>query len=269
MKHIAQHPKQYTNIPYTILTDRRLSARALGLLVLMISFPPDWRYSVAGLSVLLKDGKQSIRSGLIELETLGYLKRVREHASDGKFKGFEYEIYDSPQTVSKSTEDPSTVSPSFESPSTGSGAQDITKEATTNKDNNNTLTLNQSIITALRDEIKEQIEYDALISTHEPRLVDNIVDIVLDVQLTDSPTIALSNARAYPKAVAQDRFRKLSMEHVDAVLDAFGKVETGVTNLRAYLLTSLFDIVATFDTAVDFAFQRDWGVSAKRTGGRR
>lgn len=267
MKHIAQQPKQYTIIPHTILTDRRLSARALGLLILMISFPPGWRYSVAGLSVLLKDGKQSIRSGLMELENLGYLKRVREHAADGKFKGFEYEIYDSPQTVSKSTEDPSTVSPSFESPSTDSGAQVITQEGITNKHNNNTLTLNQSIIDGLRDEIKEQIEYDALISNHEPKLVDNIVDIMLDVALAGGPTIVLSGARSYPTAMVQDRFRKLTMEHVDAVLDAISKVENGVTNPHAYLLTSLFNIVATFDASVDFSFQRDWGACDKRAGG--
>ena len=269
MKHITLHPKQYTVIPHTIITDKRLSARALGLWVKMTSFPDYWEYSVKSLAAIMPDGTQSIRSGLTELEKLGYLRRIQKHTPDGLFAGYEYEIYDIPNMDHGSTDISTADAPSSASPLTELAPQVSTNETNSKEANNNTLIINQSIINEMRDEIKEQIEYDALIDCHGAKLVGNIVDIMLDVALTDSLYIALSNARSYPVALVQAQYQKLSMEHVDAVLDAFGKVETGVTNLRAYLLTSLFDIVATFDTAVDFAFQRDWGVSAKRTGGRR
>lgn len=272
MIHKTPNPKQYTIVPQDLLRDSNLSARDLGLLVKLLSLPPTWRFSVAGLTTLFRDGRRSLSSALEDLERLGYLRRSQRFAADGRYDGYEYDVYDTPhfaKSKSTHTQSLSTDGASTALPSAQSGQQVNMKESRNQKDSNNTLIIDQSIINEMRDEIKEQIEYDALISNHEPKLVDNIVDIMLDVALTDSPYIALSNARSYPVALVQAQYQKLSMEHVDAVLDAFSKVETGVKNLRAYLLTSLFDIVATFNTSVDFAFQRDWGDAAKRTGGRR
>lgn len=270
MIHKTPNPKQYTIVPQDLLRDSNLSARDLGLLVKLLSLPPTWRFSVAGLTTLFRDGRRSLSSALEDLERLGYLRRSQRFAADGRYDGYEYDVYDAPhfaKSRSTHTQSLSTDGASTALPSAQSGQQVNMKESRNQKDINNTLTLNQSIIDGLRDEIKEQIEYDALIDYHEAKLVDNIVAIMLDVALADGPTIGLSGARSYPTALVQDRFRELTMEHVDAVLDAISKVETGVSNPRAYLLTSLFNIVSTFEASVDFSFQRDWGACDKRAGG--
>ena len=53
------------------LRDMSLSLKARGLLSLMLSLPDDWDYSARGLACLCRDGENSIRSALKELEQAG------------------------------------------------------------------------------------------------------------------------------------------------------------------------------------------------------
>ena len=77
--------------------EKKMSLKAKGLLSLMLSLPDDWNYSVSGLVKLSKDGKDSVMSALSELETFGYLTRVRTTDKKGKFSGIEYNIFEQPQ----------------------------------------------------------------------------------------------------------------------------------------------------------------------------
>jgi hypothetical protein len=82
----------------THFKEKKMSLKAKGLLSLMLSLPDTWNYSVSGLVKLSKDGKDSVMSALGELETFGYLKRVRTTNSKGQFSGIEYNIFETPQT---------------------------------------------------------------------------------------------------------------------------------------------------------------------------
>lgn len=77
--------------------EKKMSLKAKGLLSLMLSLPDDWDYSVAGLSKLSKDGRDSIMSALSELEKFGYLTRERVKLDNGQFGGVAYNIYEEPQ----------------------------------------------------------------------------------------------------------------------------------------------------------------------------
>lgn len=78
--------------------EKKMSLKAKGLLSLMLSLPDDWNYSVSGLCRLSKDGKDSVMSGLAELEKFGYLSRSQLYNAKGQFSGIEYNIYEQPQT---------------------------------------------------------------------------------------------------------------------------------------------------------------------------
>lgn len=54
------------------LRNKALSLKAKGLLSLMLSLPEDWDYTTRGLSCICKDGVDSIRVGIQELEANGY-----------------------------------------------------------------------------------------------------------------------------------------------------------------------------------------------------
>jgi predicted transcriptional regulator len=87
----------YTVISNYHLRDKNLSLKTIGLLSIILSLPETWDYSQAGLAAICKDGEDSIRSGLKELEKYGYLERERERDDSGRMKGSIYHIYEIPK----------------------------------------------------------------------------------------------------------------------------------------------------------------------------
>lgn len=75
-----------------------LSLKARGLLCTMLSLPRDWHYSVAGLVKLIGEGKDSVRKGLDELKTKGFLK-IEQVREKGKIVGTHWTISDTPMEL--------------------------------------------------------------------------------------------------------------------------------------------------------------------------
>ena len=107
------------------LRNRNLSLKAKGLLSLMLSLPPEWDYSVAGLVAIVPDGKAAVRCALQEIEAQGYLRRERVRNSSGQLEGTIYEIHESPWFSPKSD------FPTLEKPTLENQPQLNTKESNT------------------------------------------------------------------------------------------------------------------------------------------
>lgn len=95
------------NTNYTVMSnyhlkDKNLSLKAKGLLSQMLSLPPDWDYTVAGLCAINKESKTAIQSTLKELEDGGYLKRTRSQNKKGQFD-YIYDIFEKPWTENRVT----------------------------------------------------------------------------------------------------------------------------------------------------------------------
>ena len=76
--------------------NKELSLKAKGLIAVLMDLPPAWHFSVAGLSKIMPDGPDSIRSAMHELESAGYLERIRNTGSNGR-SYVEYNIYEMPK----------------------------------------------------------------------------------------------------------------------------------------------------------------------------
>ena len=59
------------------LRDRSILLKAKGLLSQMLPLPPEWDYTLQGLAYINKEGINSVREGVKELEKAGYIKRLR------------------------------------------------------------------------------------------------------------------------------------------------------------------------------------------------
>ena len=129
----------YTVMSNTHFKERGMTLKAKGLLSLMLSLPDDWDYSVAGLVSLSKDGKDSVMNALTELEDLGYLKRTRLNDEKGRFAGYDYDIYEHPQTDEPQQEKPCAENPNTENPSQLNTNTLNTKESNPKEINNNTI----------------------------------------------------------------------------------------------------------------------------------
>ena len=123
----------YTVISNNHFKEREMSLKAKGLLSLMLSLPDEWDYSVNGLAALSKDGKDSVMNTLSELELFGYLKRTKLCDDKGRYAGYDYDIYEKPQTENPYPENPDTGKPNTENPPQLNTKQSSTKKSNTKK----------------------------------------------------------------------------------------------------------------------------------------
>ena len=77
---IAQVFRVERNKNFTVMSNHHfknkdLSLKAKGLLSLMLSLPEDWNNNMRGLVSLSRDGIDSVRSAIKELEHYGYVER--------------------------------------------------------------------------------------------------------------------------------------------------------------------------------------------------
>lgn len=88
--------RRWTTVDNRSVEDDRLSFRALGVLVYLLSRPDHWRANVGHLCSTHKEGRESVRTALRELEATGYLTRrwVRSEGSDTPV--LEYIIHEVP-----------------------------------------------------------------------------------------------------------------------------------------------------------------------------
>ena len=114
--------KDYTVMGNYHLRDKNLSLKAIGLLSKMLSLPDGWDYSLQGLVAICQENESSIRAILKELETLGYLERIRTQNEKGQFE-YNYNIYEKPLAKKPCTEKPHTENPHTEDPYTENRTQ--------------------------------------------------------------------------------------------------------------------------------------------------
>ena len=96
--------RNFTIISNSVLNDPRLSFRAMGILVYILSKPDNWRTSVYQLSksrlsvdngTVRGSGAKAIRAALSELGEAGYVRSERTHKENGEWT-FRYYVSDRP-----------------------------------------------------------------------------------------------------------------------------------------------------------------------------
>lgn len=89
---------KYTTLDNSIFKSK-LSLKARGLIATLLSLPNNWKFSENGIESILNDGRDSIRSGVKELEAFGYLQRNRLQGKDGRFNGYEWIVRERPYVI--------------------------------------------------------------------------------------------------------------------------------------------------------------------------
>ena len=103
----------FTQIPNLYLRDGRLSLRARGLYALLLSNVEGWKLTVSQLQEDNPEGRDAIRSAILELEEFGYLQREQSR-QNGRFDETIWvtaDPYGFPVTGLPSSEKPTSVNP--------------------------------------------------------------------------------------------------------------------------------------------------------------
>jgi len=74
----------FTQIPNDWVRDSRLSLKARGLLVMLMSHRQGWSLTIGSIAKDSQEGKDAIRSAIAELEKFGYLEREQKN-ENGRF----------------------------------------------------------------------------------------------------------------------------------------------------------------------------------------
>jgi len=93
----ARKESNFTIVSNKVLRDERLSYRARGILLDILSRPDNWRVSAEALARSGKEGRDAILKGLNELRDCGYIVTVKSQDESGKFTTDNY-VYDLPQS---------------------------------------------------------------------------------------------------------------------------------------------------------------------------
>ena len=258
----AEKTKGFTVMSNSRLRDRSITLKAKGLLSLILSLPDGWGYSLKGLATLSSDGLDSTRAALNNLEEHGYIIRRQLYDKRGRFAKCEYTVYERPQRSSPptdlpSSENPTTVKPPPDEPMTEKPTQINTNQVIPKK-RNDSLSKYQSINPDGMDAMDERERYEEIIrenlevdilsqdSRYDIDRVNEIIEVMLDAICSTSPTLRVNNTDM-PKEVVKSRLLKLNSSHIDYVFDAMRKSPSDIRNIRAYMLTALYNAPATID----------------------
>ncbi|MGQ7816014.1 hypothetical protein ACUTAH_10150 [Metapseudomonas furukawaii] len=111
--------RDFTTLPNELIRDKRLSWKALGQLVFLLSLPPNFKLSLAYLTKQKKCGRDATRAGLKELESAGYLSIEQLSDTSGRFTQTIWQVSNYPDYPSSSepcSENPNTVLPNPDCP---------------------------------------------------------------------------------------------------------------------------------------------------------
>lgn len=138
---IKEYTNKFTVISNNEVQDKRLSWKARGIFSYLWSMPDNWDFYETEVAKHAPDGRDSLRSGLMELEEHGYLKRERVR-NKGQFGGTAWIITDNPipktENQTPMLENPTQENPTQENPTLQNKyhTKDLPNKVPTNKQAN-------------------------------------------------------------------------------------------------------------------------------------
>lgn len=268
------------NVNYTVMSnhhlqDKRLSLKAKGLLSYMLSLPDDWDYSLKGLTIGCKDGLDSVRTAVLELEEHGYVRRQKVRNARGQIIDYDYQVYESPaEDVPAVPDDDNSAPPPSTSSNQKSGvkpcsspfldfpnmAEPNLEKATqqnTNKQNTKRQSTNLSgqtaetedfdqMATQVRAGFREKLEIDILAKRYAPEMLEELLDNIVEMYCCPLKTQYIGKQAQTTKAIRL-RLDKLTSQHVEYIFDVMANTTQPIKNIMAYLRTTILNAPTTME----------------------
>ena len=108
-----------------------------------------------------------------------------------------------------------------------------------------------------REEVKANIDFEGLQRAHPYDDVESLLELMVDVLCSTSPTMRIAGD-ALPTEIVKERFRKLDSSHIEYIIEAMSQTTTKINNIRAYLLTALYNAPVTMGPYYSAAVRHDF-----------
>ena len=96
--------ENFTMINNSLIQDKRISWKARGMLIYILSLPDDWVIYAKEVQTHSPDGKASFATGMKELEKYGYIVKEYKRNDKGHIVGMNYRVYDNPDKAVENLE---------------------------------------------------------------------------------------------------------------------------------------------------------------------
>lgn len=248
-----RHKKvNFSMVSNEILRNDAVSLKAKGLYALIQSYITieDFSLYKGFLLSKCKEGKKAFDAAWKELKDTGYL--IQYQMQDPKTKQFywEYDLIDSlrekpyPQNGTMAIN--SHTSKKDDMVQSICGSKEVMAIGGTNKTVSNNTDLKEYIsnhIVSERD-VADQIGYDE--SLHDD-FVENLLLLMVEVlNMPDDGLIRVNQSNQKAKVVKK-RFKQIRYKHIEYVKLVFSEFTGEISSIRSYLITALFNSIATCD----------------------
>ena len=288
--------RNYTVMANHHLKNRELSLKAKGLMSVMLSLPDDWDYTLAGLARISREGVDAIREAVKELERAGYVIRNRVRNEKGQLTDTEYAIYEKPkrpdvaaynrEPVSPALENPILDHPISENPTLDKPALDQptlenptqlnphrsnTHKGTIDLSNPYAANPYQSIpypstrgrdwpsmVAQYKALVQNHIDYENMCQQYDRKRLDEIVCLIVEVLCSKSQYFTIAGSEQ-PAELVREQLLKFNSMHLQYVFECLSKNASNIRNIKAYLLTTLFNAVSTYSNYYDARVRHDFG----------
>ncbi|GAB9262140.1 DnaD domain protein [Ligilactobacillus animalis] len=98
--------KNFTIVDNTVIDDTEISWKAKGVFLYLWSKSDEWQFYEVEVAKHAKDGRDSLRSALKELETKGYLRRTRNRNDKGQVTTSDWILSEKPMLKKATQENP-------------------------------------------------------------------------------------------------------------------------------------------------------------------
>ena len=249
--------------------------KAKGLLSYMLSLPDDWDYSLKGLTIGCKDGLDSVRTAVLELEEHGYVRRQKVRNAKGQIIDYDYQVYESPVEDAPAVpgkeggpSDPSATkspksrmkpcsSPFLDFPNLAEPNLEKATQQNTNKQNTKRQSTNLSGPTGesadfdqmeaqVREKFRERLEIDTLAQRYDPDKLEELLDNIVEMYCCPRQTQYVGKQPQTTKAIRL-RLDKLTSQHVEYIFDVMSNTTQPIKNIMAYLRTTILNAPTTME----------------------
>lgn len=107
-------------------------------------------------------------------------------------------------------------------------------------------------------EVERRIEYPILCSQFGEEDMNEVVELIVDAICSTRPTLRIGGEEV-PTNHVRSRFWRLNSTHLEYVFDCLRRSTTQVHNIRAYLLTALYNAPITINSHYQAEVRHDFG----------
>ena len=108
----------------------------------------------------------------------------------------------------------------------------------------------------VKSEVREQIDYDTLSRSNDKDFLDEIVNVMTEVLLFDTPSYKI-NGNDVPAELVKICYRQITFEGIETFLHNFNRTYRRIKNPRQYLISALYNTTTSTSSSLSNRFNCD------------